>query len=472
MTVRARGSSRPRRRLLGVGVFALSLSLATPMTGADEASVYDLLSQLVDGDRRQRREVAEQLVERRDPAVVPGLVDALFFVPRNDRGPIFKALRGLTGDDAGRSYLEWVEVVGRRQDIEPAPGYLDWKRHLLSRIDSRYEAVFYPGAPSKIRLEEIVSGGVVLEGIPALDDPQHVAADEAAGLNDKERVFGLVLGGEARAYPLRYLSWHELANDVLGGEPLVLSYCTLCGSGIAYAATTPNGSRMTFGTSGLLYRSNKLMVDRSTLTLWSNLTGEPVVGRLARSPVSLEMLPMALTTWGSWKRDHPQTTVVELDRSYGARWGFRYRPGVADRARKGVAFPVWQRSDLLDRDAEVYGLRAGEAAKAYPLEILYEQQLVHDGMDGLNLVIVADADSGAVRAYRASDRHFQRLEDEQRLMDDKGLEWRLTEEALQPPAESDLEPLPRIAGHRAFWFGWYAFFPHTEVYGATGTEGP
>lgn len=441
------------------------MSLAAPLAGGDGTSVYDLLSRLVDGDRRQRREVAEQLLERRDPAVVPGLVDALFFIPQKDRGPIFKALRDLTGDDAGRSYLEWVEVVGRRQNIEPAPGYLDWKRALLSRIDSRYEAVFYPGAPSKIRLEEIVSGGVVFEGIPALDDPPHVAADEAR-LSEKERVFGLVLSGEARAYPLRYLSWHELANDVLGGEPLVLSYCTLCGSGIAYAATTPNGSRMTFGTSGLLYRSNKLMVDRSTLTLWSNLTGEPVVGRLARSPITLEMLPMALTTWGSWKRDHPHTTVVQLDRSYGARWGFRYRPGLADRARQGVAFPIWQRSDLLDRDAEVYGLRVGEDAKAYPLEALYEQRLVHDRMGEIDLLIVADADGGAVRAYRAFNHRFQLIEDEYRLTDDDGLEWRITEDALQPPTGSSLEHLPRIAGHRAFWFGWYAFFPHTEVHAA------
>lgn len=452
---------------------AVSIWMAATPLAAETASGYDLLRQLVDGDRRERRDAAERLAEADDPSLVPGLVDALFYIPATERRPALKALRTLSGEDPGRGYLEWVELVGRRDDIDPAPGYLDWKRELLSRIDERYGAVLYPGAPSRIRLQEVVSGGVAFEGIPALDDPPHVPAREAKRLRDREQVFGIVLGGEARAYPLRYLSWHEMTNDVLGGEPFVLSYCTLCGSGIAWSARAPDGGtappeggvvRRTFGTSGLLYRSNKLMVDRQSYTLWSNLTGEPVVGRLARSPIRLEMLPMTLTTWGDWKRQHPRTSVVYLDRRHGARWGYTYEPGLADRARAGVEFPVWQQSDRLARDAEIYGLRVGEAAKAYPLEALHADELIHDRLGDTDLVLVVGDDGRTVRAFRAGGRRFRATAEAGHLQDDERNRWRIAEHALEPPEGSPLEPLPRIPGHRAFWFGWYGFFPHTEVY--------
>lgn len=464
----------------GAMACAVSIWLIAPALQAGSPSSYDLLRPLVDGDRRERREAAKRLVDAGDPSLVPGLVDALFFTPAANRGPALDALRALTGEDLGRRYLAWVELVGRRDDIEPAPGYLDWKRELLSRIDERYGAVLYAGAPSRIRLEEIVSGGVAFEGIPTLDDPPHVPAHEAKRLRDDEQVFGIVLGGEARAYPLRYLSWHEMTNDVVGGEPFVLSYCTLCGSGIAWSARTPGGSRRTFGTSGLLYRSNKLMVDRQSYTLWSNLTGEPVVGRLARSPSGLEMLPMTLNTWEAWRRQHPKTTVVYLDPDHGARWGYRYEPGLADRARQGVAFPVWQQSDRLERDAEVYGLRVGEAAKAYPLEALDAEEPIHDRLGDTNLVLVVDSDSKAVRAFQSGGRRFRMAEEPGVLRDDEENLWRITEHALepkgspiassearqQPSADTQLEPLPRIPGHQAFWFGWYGFFPHTDIYEA------
>lgn len=478
MRVALARSGMPRARW--TVTYTVAIWMAATALPAESSSRYDLLRQLVDGDRRERREAAKQLVEAEDPSLVPGLVDALFFIPAVERGPALKALRALTGENAGRRYLDWVELIGRRDDLEPAPGYLEWKRELLSLMDKRYGAVLYPGAPARIRLEEVVSGGVAFEGIPALDDPPHVPADEAKRLRDDEQVFGITLGGEARAYPLRYLSWHEMTNDVLGGEPFALSYCTLCGSGIAWSAETPDGSRRTFGTSGLLYRSNKLMVDRQSYTLWSNLTGEPVVGRLARSPSGLEMLPMTLTTWGAWKREHPKTTVVYLDPGDGARWGFTYEPGLADRARAGVAFPVWQQSDVLERNAEIYGLRLGEAAKAYPLESLHAKELIHDRLGDTDVVLVVDPDSQAVRAFHSDGRRFRMADEPGVLQDDEENLWRVTEQALepegsptpsseaqrQPPTDAQLQPLPRIPGHRAFWFGWYGFFPHTEVYAA------
>src|SRR5206468_9837405 len=139
------------------------------------------------------------------------------------------------------------------------------------------------------------SGVFGVEGIPALERPPAVPAPAAAYLEDGERVFGASVGGARRAYPLRILGWHEMANDVLGGEPVTLSYCTLCGSALLVSGRTAAGD-LTFGTSGLLYRSNKLMLDRKTGTLWGNLTGEAVLGPLAAPPggppLRLEALPL------------------------------------------------------------------------------------------------------------------------------------------------------------------------------------
>jgi hypothetical protein len=236
-----------------------------------------------------------------------------------------------------------------------------------------------------------------------------------------------------------------------------------------YSGKTPRGERRTFGTSGLLYRSNKLMYDRETFTLWSNLTGEPVVGRLALSPVRLEILPVAVTTWGEWKGAHPDTTVTRLDDSFGRRWGFEYKPGAADRRRAGVRFPVWRKSKALDDKTEVYALRSGSAAKAYPIDRVVRERVVNDEVGDLEVVLVGDPDSGAVRAWRRSGQRFSPGANAGELRDETGRTWRITEEALiaEPAGEEAPRTLERLPGHVSFWFAWFGFFPETEVY-----EGP
>ncbi|HUP43737.1 MAG TPA: DUF3179 domain-containing protein, partial [Thermoanaerobaculia bacterium] len=440
---------------------------------------YGLVRDLASGDRGTRRRAAGRLLEARDESLVPGLVDALFFIPRQDRGLTLNVLEALTGEKRGSRYLDWVEYVGSRIDLEPKAGYAGFKGSLFARIDPRFASLLDDGVSARIRLEEVVWGGVRFEGIPALDRPRHVAAGEAGYLLADELVFGVSVGGEHRAYPRRILSWHEMANDVVGGEPVTLSFCTLCNSAVLYSGRLPSGEVVTFGTSGLLYRSNKLMVDRVTGTLWSNLLGEAVVGPLAApgaggdgsaagAPARLEVLPVTLTTWAEWRSLHPETTVLALEPERARRWGFDYSPGAADRAREGVSFPVWQRSGRLDPKTEVYALRVGGAAKAYPLDRLEAEGVVNDAVGGEPVVLVTDPGSGAVRAYSRGGRRFARAEDGG-LADEAGRPWRRTETALEPPAgAADLEPLPRLPGHVTFWFGWFGFFPETEVYGSGG----
>jgi hypothetical protein len=320
-----------------------------------------------------------------------------------------------------------------------------------------------------IRPEEIVWGGVRKDGIPALVNPATVPASRATFLADAETVFGVSIGPESRAYPQRILDWHEMANDVVGGRPLAVSYCTLCGSAIAYGTATSDGTVFTFGSSGLLYRSNKLMYDRGTLSLWSNLTGEPVAGPLVGRGLRLPALPLTVTTWKDWKTRHPETRVVSLEtghrRDYtaGAPYG-RYF------VSPETMFPVWKRSPALPAKSWIYAVRAGGRAKAYPLDVLFRERVVNDRILALPVVVVADPETGAVRAYERAGRRFAEGPGGTLVEPETGSRWEVAEEGLRARAEGDL--LPRVAGHRAYWFGWYGAFPDAEVYEGCPEAGP
>lgn len=453
--------------------------------GSARAGDYDLLRGLLSASPDERRAASRALIESGnagDTGLVHGLVDTLFFLPKARRAEAISALEALTRERPGERYHDWVELVARRTDLRPRAGYASWKGELFARIDPRYREILGQDAPARIRLEEVVWGGVPFEGIPALDRPATVSAgdvERAGYLQDGERVFGVSLQGEQRAYPLRILSWHEMLNDVVGGEPVTLSYCTLCGSGILFSTRRAGGEPFTFGTSGLLYRSNKLMVDRQTGTLWSNLTGEPVLGPVleqsARDPEPLPVLPLTVTTWKEWRTRHPRTTVLALDRALEARWGYDYTPGAADRKRQGVSFPkgpapagaagpARPAGDTLDGKTEIYAVRLGSLAKAYELAQVLRERVVNDRLGEHALVLVGDPESGAVRAYRSGGLVFSPGSRPDELIDGEGRRWTAGEEALAPGIESSTAPLERIPGHQAFWSGWQTFFPSSELY--------
>jgi len=159
----------------------------------------------------------------------------------------------------------------------------------------------------RIPLEEIRNGGPPKDGIPALTDPEVISASEVSYLAPSDRILGLVMNGEARAYPLKILNWHEIVNDTLGGEPVLVSYCPLCGSGMVFDARI-NGERLNFGVSGRLYNSDVLFYDRKSESLWSQLKMEAVTGQMAGTKLTL--LPLEHTRWDSWRQRHPATTVL------------------------------------------------------------------------------------------------------------------------------------------------------------------
>jgi hypothetical protein len=171
--------------------------------------------------------------------------------------------------------------------------------------------------PADVAVEEIREGGPPRDGVPALDDPPRVAA-AGAPWEDDQPVVGLELGGERRAYPLAVLEWHEVANDVLGGVPIAVSYCPLCGTALVFDRRV-DGRVRRFGVSGLLYRSALLIFDRETESLWTQIGARAVTGP-ARGR-RLRVLRSRIEPWGAWRARHPDTTVLSAltghKRSYG-----------------------------------------------------------------------------------------------------------------------------------------------------------
>ncbi len=456
------------------------ISIPTSRFSDDNAlSLMDALSTM---DTEVKRLALQQIQTSGDDRFIPVLIELLYaaqvgIVPGMDFSALVGTLESISGQDFHYDWQRWVEWYGGT-DIEPPPGFTGWKGRLLAQIDPGFGDFLRDEHPRRIRVEEIQWGGVVVDGIPALDNPPMIPADEAAYLGENEPVFGIAINGEARAYPLRIMDWHEMANDVVGGVPVSLAYCTLCGSGIAYDGRAPDGNTYTFGSSGFLFRSNKLMYDRQTRTLWNQLTGEPVLGELADKDVKLTILPLVLTRWEDWRQQHPGTLVLSLETGYDRP----YSPGAAYGdyfSDATMMFPVWQRSDELPPKSRVYAIQLNGLPKAYPLEVLVDEQVVNDTLGEMPLVLVAQRGSvdvqgsnlrvgevsynsgGEVRAFERGDHAFLPGEAPDTLLDENGDPWQVTEQALLGP---DGQSLPRLPGHLAYWFGWFAFFPNTEIY--------
>lgn len=459
-----------RARKAGRELSTIAILLLVATGGAVAAPLDDLLSR--DSEKVEAAfDAIEQSGDVRDAAALIELLRASGSPRASAR--IAEILAELTGEDLGSDWGPWVEWYASTPVHDP-DGFIAWKGKLLSRIDPKFGEILQDGAPSRMRVGEVIWGGVAYEGIPALDSPSRVSAQDADYLKDEDPVFGIVLGGEARAYPLRILDWHEMVNDQVGGVPFTLAYCTLCGSGIAYDTRIAGGQggHRSFGSSGLLMRSNKLMVDRETRTLWNQFTGRPVLGPLAADEdLVLRKVPSVVTTWGEWKRRHPESSVV------GPETGFErdYRPGAAYAdyfASPRTMFPVLEPGGPIAAKERVFGLEHQNARRAWSLASLREQGVTQGEVGPLEVVIltgepipvtgrsartraVYSYDAGsAVRAYESQGRHFEAAGKDQ-LRDDGGGLWRVTEGALVGPAG---ERLARVPGVLSYWFAWSAFY--------------
>ena len=280
--------------------------------------------------------------------------------------------------------------------------------------------------PASIPAAEILAGGPLRDGIPALDRPATLPATQA-DWSDDERILGVVVAGQARAYPVAILNWHELVNDTLGGEPILVSFCPLCGTGMVFDRRI-GGEARSFGVSGLLYRSDLLMYDRSTESLWSQIAAEAVTGPLLGQ--RLRMLRAHMDLWGRWRRDHPETTV--LSRETGHRRDYARSPYAGYADSRELIFPA-------------------------PLDRRY-----HPKMPTLGLRLPG----GGARAYPASELARAGGSLEERFL---GHPVRIAYDADRQLFDVDAPPEVEVV--EGFWFAWAAFHPDTSVYTFTGSAG-
>ncbi len=420
-----------------------------------------LVHQVISGDSSMRRKALEALEERGNADVAPALIQALRFV-RDDARAIVATLAALTDVRPGDRWHDWMLWQEAHPEIKPFDGFDGFKADVMAFIDPNFRLFLRRGVAHEIRLEEIAWGGVVKDGIPALINPTHVGASEADYLGDDELVFGVQINGDARAYPMRILDWHEMFNDVVGGVPVALAYCTLCGSGILYGTQVPGQTEtFTFGSSGFLYRSNKLMYDRQTHSLWNQFTGRPVVGPLTGSGIELKVRPVTITRWKSWLERHPDTKVLSLDTGY-ARDYTPGRPYGAYFASPDLMFPALVPDAQLRPKDYVFALRVGQHEKAWPLTDFLGGKVINDSVGDLDVVLIGDAATRTVRAYEAGGRDFAMAAGRpESLVAADGETWRVEEEALAGP---NGERLARLPGHIAYWFAWSGFKAGAPLY--------
>lgn len=392
--------------------------------------------------------------QRANPDVVPALIRTLRYFPE-DSTQTLHLLKKLTHQELGPRWFDWF-VWMEQNSTEPMQSNELFLEKIFSRIDPQFKVFFYPGIEHRIRLDEITWGGVRKDGIPALTNPKLVAAKDADYLRDKDLVFGISINGDTRAYPYRIMDWHEMLNDTIGNIPVSLAYCTLCGSGILYkTARESKKSNFVFGSSGFLFRSNKLMYDQETHSLWNQFSGKPVVGALVNDNIELEVLPLVTTTWKEWRTQYPDTKVLDINTGYKRD----YAPGTAYGAyfnSDDLMFPAHVSDQSLQQKEQVFGLRISGSQKAWPLSLFKTPRVINDHIGIIPIVLIGDVASITVRAFRSNGKIFD-LDSSNRLIADNE-EWQITEEELIGPQG---ETLPRLPGHIAYWFAWSGYYPQT-----------
>jgi hypothetical protein len=265
--------------------------------------------------------------------------------------------------------------------------------------------------------EEIVSV-LPRDTIAAIFETETIPAHEAE-LGDDERVVGVVVAGAARAYPVAVLSAHEVANDQAGGIPFAVTWCPLCSTAVVYRRDV-DGTTLSFGVSGSLYRNSLVLYDRETETLWSHVLGVALRGPLRGT--RLTTIPSVVTTWGSWRRAHPRTRVLDAGRAPYDPYESYYRSG-----RTGLEQVA--RVDPRLGGKELVLAVLSPSAKAYAFRDLERLGRIRDTLDGRRIEVVYDAAAASATAWSVG--------------------------------AGGREPLPSTP---IFWFAWVDIFPGAPLW--------
>ena len=366
------------------------------------------------------------------------------------------------------------EAASAGSVVDPDP---DWEADLAST--GRFSTYGWDTDFSRhtVPYSDIMSGGVPRDGIPPIYDPKYVTIEDSdTWIEDQEPVVALEVDGNARAYPLQILTWHEIANDIVGDIPVAVTFCPLCNSAIAFDRRL-DGVVHTFGVSGNLRNSDLIMWDHETQTWWQQLTGEAIIGSLAGKRLSI--LPAPIVSYADFKQAHPEGLVLSRETGHSRSYGSNPYSGY-DRVDE---HPFLFRGDtdgrLLPKE-RVAAVTVDGIDTAFPYSVLKEEGAVNHTIGETGIVVfykegtVSALDKGLIRnsrdvgataiyrsglngqtlTFRPTDGGF--------VDDETGSEWNILGEAVDGPLSgSRLEP---IASADHFWFAWAAFKPETVIY--------
>ncbi|NRB81015.1 MAG: DUF3179 domain-containing protein [Saccharospirillaceae bacterium] len=276
---------------------------------------------------------------------------------------------------------------------------------------------------SSIDTDKILSGGPQKDGIPSIDHPKFIPVTQSE-LKDDDYVVGIVYRGIAKAYPIGILNWHEVVNDTFDQEGIVVSYCPLCGTAVAFKSSI-TGDTLEFGVSGLLYESDVLLYDRQTLSLWSQILGSAVTG--AYKNTAFESIPINHTSFGQWKKSHPDSLILSTDT--GFKRNYFKDPYSGYEVSDQIYFPVTNSdSKQFHPKQKVLGIKINQTFKAYSLDDFKNAEMTQlfDTIDGVKVLIKYDIKANSATAFNAKNE--------------------------------------QIVALTSYWFAWYSFHPDTLVH--------
>jgi hypothetical protein len=343
-----------------------------------------------------------------------------------------------------------------------------------ARATSEFKTDF---SKHSIPYSEILSGGPPKDAIPAIDNPRFVSVHEAnKWLHDREPVVFVQVGDDARAYPIQILIWHEIVNDTVGDEPLIVSFCPLCNTAIAFKRTC-NGQVLDFGTTGRLRHSNLIMYDRQTETWWQQATGDGIAGEFTGA--QLEFYPASMISWEDFKLLYPDGKVLSRETGHSRNYGNNPYLGYDDINQTPFLFDGIT-PEQLPPMARVLTVDLKGEAVAYPYEILSELKVINDIAGGEPIVVLwTEGTASALDARNipqgrevGSAVAYSRTLDDQaltfefkdgKILDTQiGSEWNIFGQAIT--GEGQGKQLMPVVSINHFWFSWAAFKPETRIY--------
>jgi len=313
-----------------------------------------------------------------------------------------------------------------------------------------------------IPISEVKDGGPGKDGIPSIDNPKFISVSQATFLNNNDLVIGVFEGSEARAYPHIILDWHELVNDDINDDFITISYCPLTGTAFGWESIA-NGTKTTFGGSGLLYNTNLIMYDRNTNSNWSQLRLECVNGPLiSKKPILTKVVE---TNWGTWKSLYPDTRVLSLDTGFSRSYGV-YPYGDYKTNHNFFLFTASPSNSALPNKERVYAIINNNKSKVYQFSKFAGGKAIIDIFGGIKYLVVGN--QNLINAFQLKAQHsdlnfeYDFNNSEGFFKDDQGNKWTIFGEAIEGLRAGEILNTPKSVV--SYWFAIAAFYPNPQIY--------